>query len=321
MYYDFKYIEYIGDNIFKIMVTKFLYCPFNSWKGFQIDKLDDLINIDISMEYLIYHKNEFYFIKYCTFDSDEFKKCQQGDQKIYSIKFDNNVFNFIELKDELIDIFDIDYNENTDFGYRVKNKKDRESIKNNEKIRREYGYLNFINKLYESCKEKYKLVKNDKIEVDNDLIKNNLIYKFLIQPFLDQPLFKKYDNKILDGFTTEYKVFLWYFFYNKETKYKFTLSLVESYILKSDKYKYLYIKKYPKYKKDILYRELSFRAICCGSGNYFFFHNKKKEWIDLDEEQLKLKMHIFCLNCEKRLEKWEKFENDYCFNCNNNFNY
>ena len=322
MYYDFKYVEYIGDNIFKIMVTNFLYSPFDSWGGFQIDKPDDFVNIDISIEYLFYRNNQFYLVKYGTFDSDKFRKCQQGSQRIYSIKLEDNKLNFTELRDELIDLFDLDYSENADFGYYISSNKDREAIKNDERRRRIFAISNFVDELYSTAKKKYRLVCDGEVQFDDIPVIDHFVYDLLIHPFLNKPLFEECDQSILDGFKTKYKVFLWHFFYNEESMYvrfnhKFTLTLVESYVLETEKYKYLYIKNYPTYKKDVLYRQLSFGAMCCGSGNYFFYHNKKRDWIDLSEDELKLRKRIYCLKCNKRLEKWEKCQNGNCFTCYN----
>lgn len=309
MFDDHVYVEYVGDNIFKVMVTKFLYYYENKFSGFKIDKPDDLINIDLSREYIIYRNNKFYFAKYGTFDKDYFCRCQQGAVKLYSIEIINNKLHFRELYDQLITLFDLDYSDLVFEKKKVGKVKERK-----HKI-----ISKFVNEMYYKGKNNFMTAQKSQ-PLDNPLVIDHPIYDRLIKPFLNKPLYEEYTDTVLEGFKTKYKIIMWHFLYNCPTPYvyntrEFDLSLVEAYVINSKKYEYLYIKSYPPYKKDVLYRRLSFYAMCCGSGNYFFYHVKSKKWIDQTEEELKRRENMYCTKCDKKLEKYEKMERTICYNC------
>lgn len=320
MFDDHIYVEYVGDNIFKVMVTKFLYYSFDDYGGFKIDKPDDLINLDLSREYIIYHKNNFYFAKYGTFDKDYFCRCQQGSIKLYSIEIIDNKLHFTELNDELITLFDLDYSEPKFETIREGKRMIKHELTEEKKKRK--AIYSLIEKLYYQGKDNYMKARKEQPLEDAPII-DHPIYELLIKPFLNKPLYEPYHETMIinnQKFKTEYKIIFWHFLYDNDSPYvhfnrEFDLSLVEGYVLKSDKYEYLYLKSYPPYKKDVLYRRLNFFAMCCGSGNYFFYHIKSKRWIDQTEEELKKRESIYCTKCDKKLEKYEKVENTICFNC------
>lgn len=318
MYYDFKYVEYIGNNVFKVMITKFLYSYDDEFGGFKIDKELDLINIDLSIEYFIYIKDRFYLLTNSTFDKNYFCRCQQPSIRLY--KIDGMSFTSMS-NDEIIDLFDISWGRKEDLGYyrnHIKSSEFSEMADDRKKIYAVYNYLGRMESEYrrtvrmlERSRKEGKPLESAIEETVSTLPNiDHPVYNNLIKPFLDQPLFVKDNEEVLDRFETEYSSNFWYFFYENDNK-DFNLSLVPVYFLKRGDYKFLYIKKS---KEPMLYRELDMCAPCCGSGNYFFYRIKLKRWIDMTEDDLKKRLGLYCVKCDKYLEKWER-EVDKCFTC------
>jgi len=318
MYYNFKHVEYIGNNVFKVTLTKFLYYYEKEYRGFKIDNKLDLINIDISKEYLIYFKDNFYLLTCSTFNNDYFCRCQQADTRFYKI----NNLSFTKMSnEEIIDLFNISWGKKEDLGYYGSTIKKSEFLDMTDERKKVYSVYNYFSKMHSEYKRRVRMLERFRLEgkalekdIEEEISKipniDHPIFKILIKPFLDKPLFEKSEKHILDKFETKYSSIFWYFFYKNKNN-DFDLYLAPVYILEKDKNTFLYIKGQ---KKEVLYRELDMYASCCGSGNYFFYKIKIERWIDMTEDELKKRLGLYCSKCDKYLEKYER-EEDHCFKC------
>jgi hypothetical protein len=80
-------IRYVDNGLFRIHMSKFLYNSSydeydNKYGDYIIGDVEDMINLDVTSEFLMYHKDQFYMFVQTMFNSDVWCRCQQGREYI-----------------------------------------------------------------------------------------------------------------------------------------------------------------------------------------------------------------------------------------------
>jgi hypothetical protein len=228
-----KFIEYLGNDIYSIYLTKFLYTTRNKYCDYIIKNKTDLLNIDIKKEYIIYYNYDYYLYKIHIFDNNDFCKYQTNSQRLFKIILSSELY---------YDLKFIEIDNKQDIINKINNITPSKNIPRNDPI---------YNILIKPYLDKDFIILMNKDTVNLPIMFDNIyfdnIYKINLQYFII-----KCDD---DGY-----------YFNLKLIDTYLLEINDYQLL------YLKNQPYDNYKKSFIYKKIDVNKMCSYQSDFFFYH-------------------------------------------------